>query len=137
VSENNESGNRWEKPAEPDHESTTAAPDVVGAPAAEVPDSVAPAAPSEAPKTSRMPAWMTTRGLVATGAAAAIFLGGGGVGYAVGVHGHHDGNSNFPARFGRNGFGPGGQPPGLGQNQGPQSQSNGSGSGSSSSGSSS
>lgn len=140
MSEHHESGNRWEQPAEPsDVDPTAAAPDLPasGAPAADVPA-------AGAPKASRMPGWMTTRGLIATGAAAAIFLGGGGIGYAVGVHGHHDANQNFPARFDLNGVGPGsGQPPGGGRppgfQQGPPSQyqSNGSGSGSSSPGSSS
>ena len=112
MSENNESGNRWE---------------------AEAPTPVVePAETSEADATTvtppartiTLPTWVTKRGLVATGTAAAFFLGGGGVGYAVGAHGHDDSSRPFPGRFDRSGFGPG-QLPGGGQGNfgGPQGQS--------------
>ena len=138
MSENNESGNRWEKPA--DDEETPEVAEAAETPSvvepAETPDADAqtqvPAAAAQ-PRTITVPAWMTKRGLIATGAAAAIFVGGGGVGYAVGVH-HHGDNRSFPARFDRaglNGQQPDGQFPGGPMGQAPQSQgqsSNGSGS---------
>lgn len=133
MSENNESGNRWEStPAD----AGSAAEDGAAAPSTEVPaaaeDVAVPAAaataapvsgPAVAPRTSRLPGWVTTRGLIATGMAAAIFVGGGGIGYAIGASGHHDGNQSFPVRFDRNGFG--GQMPGNGQ--GPNFQQGGPG----------
>lgn len=154
MSENNDSGNRWEKAAEGDDSAETAdAPadlDPVEVPASPASTDAAPAGQARA---SRLPRWVTKSGLVTTGAAAAIFLGGGGVGYALGAN--HDDGSNAPkGRFdhtGFNGQGPGGRFPGDGQAPGggqgqdfggpnsqpaPQNQSQGNGS-SSSSGSSS
>lgn len=141
MSENNESGNRWEAPGGRADQGTDVEAARAHAPVADVqPVPTAAAVSAQATRTSRLPGWVTTRGLLASGAAAAIFIGGGGVGYAVGVHGHDDGNQNVPARFDRSGSGPG-QPPGGGQpptfQQGPQSQSDDSGSASSGSGSSS
>jgi len=140
VSENNESGNRWEKSAEsPD----ASAPDVepVETPAS-APDVEPVGTPATAPSPSRLPSWVTARGLAATGAALAIFLGGGGIGYAIGASGHDD--REFPGHFDRAGFqpgqgqGPGGQMPGgQGFQQGPQGQSQNQSQGSSGSDSSS
>jgi len=130
VSENNESGNRWEKPAEADESTDAEAVDTPTPPVvepAETPEADAqPVAPTASGRTIAVPTWMTKRGLIATAAAAAIFVGGGGVGYAVGVH-HHGDNRSFPGRFDRAGFN--GQMPGGGQGpgfqQGPQNQSQG------------
>lgn len=141
MSEQNESGNRWEKPVETDDETTTQAAEAspavepVETPAAGVP---AEATPVEPAVKSKMPGWVTRTRLIATGAAAAIFLGGGAVGYAVGNAGDDD-HGRFPDRFDRVGFepgqgpdgqfpggqGPGGQGPGgqQGQSQVPQGQS--------------
>jgi len=127
VSETNDSGNRWEKPvdAEADDSTSTstgeaasgaAEPIEVPADAVEAAD---PADPAAAQRSSRLPSWVTPRGLAATGAAAAIFVGGGGLGYAVGASGHHDDARQFPGRF--DGQRPGGQFPG-GQVPGGQGQ---------------
>ena len=90
--------------------------------------SVAGTAPTEEPRASRVPSWVTKPRLIATGAATAIFLGGGAAGYAVGNAGHDDHSRPFPGagqfdRDDRGGFapgqGPGGQPPGQGSQQAP------------------
>ena len=125
MSETNDSGNRWEqKPADGvDH---TEGSDVPAEAAAAVPDPVSEAAvpdpvPDQVPEAAvpvpgpRRPRRVTARGLVAAGAAAAILVVGGSVGYAVGTH-HDDGHRDFPGRFERAGFdgrGPGGQLPGI------------------------
>ena len=125
MSENNESGNRWEKPAEPaDDEQTSDAGTVP--PVVEPVEPVA-AQPSQEPVTLKLPNWVSKRGLVATGAIAAIFLGGGGAGYAIGSAAQDDDCRQVPVQFDRDGMGPGGQLPGGGQapdfQHGPQSQS--------------
>ncbi|MFL6106928.1 MAG: hypothetical protein ACJ72D_03020 [Marmoricola sp.] len=154
MSETDESGNRWEtksprsaptdwqQPAGADESAgTTAAPaeaDPIEMPSA--PAATEAAGPAAESRASRLPRWVTRSGLVTAGAAAAIFLGGGGFGYAIGAN--HDGGGNAPqSRFDRAGFndqGPGGrfpgddQAPGGGQGQG-QSQGQSQGDGSSSS----
>ena len=108
MTENNES-------AEPTDE-TPVAPD-------RVPE---PESAAETPRASRVPSWVTRGRLIATGAATAIFLGGGVAGYAVGNAGNDDhGPRPFPGagQFDRGGFGPNqGQMPGGQQVPGQQGQ---------------
>lgn len=145
MTEQNESGNRWEKPADPadGNDPNDSAADAAAEAAAVPAEAAEPSAPAatEPVRISRIPEWVTRTRLIATGAAAAIFLGGGVGGYAVGNSGHDDSPLQFPRNFARGdvGFGPGrgpmqgpgGQLPGGQQGLAPQSGSN-SGSGSSS-----
>lgn len=131
---NEASGNRWEaKPAEDAGSAAASEAEALPQVPVEVPVAAASvAAPVEPANASKLPAWVTRRALVATGTAAAFFLGGGGVGYALGANGNdHGDDRTFPARFDRDagGFGPG-QPPGGGQGnfQAPQQSQDDSGS---------
>ena len=117
MSEKNDTGNEPEPRDEAVETETTPA----------VPDEATPQEPA-ADSGSKLPSWITRTRLIATGAAAAIFLGGGAAGYAVGKDDH----GRIPDRFDRAGFGPGqgpdgqfpgGQGPGSQQGQAPQSQS--------------
>jgi hypothetical protein len=123
VTEQNQSGNRWEKPADTVDENGS--PPTPSLDKTLVPDDAAnvgtvPETPAAA-RVSRFPAWVTRTRLIATGAAAAIFLGGGAIGYTVADSGNNDHARPFPgpAGFDRDDDGrtfggpvPGGQPPG-------------------------
>jgi hypothetical protein len=117
VTEQNETGDQTE-PVDAEDEITTEAP------------AAAPDVPPVVPAASKLPSWVTRTRLIATGAAAAIFLGGGAAGYALGNAGSDD-HGRFPDRFDRgfapgqgpDGQFPGGQGPGGQQGQAPQSQS--------------